>query len=445
MAPTGIDQIEIKVGTYRAHLDIPAAELAAKLVKDHQYQATTKRGARDRNARVPFAGAKPAETVGDAWLTRARHVVTAWKGGLFRGATLATRDLTGKWSPISLASVCVMFDVAAPKTGRAPVVGHVKAPKSWVPGVGVVDAPRPVAETPAPAPTAIPAEGIDVEDWAAWPSDGSPIIVKGGRIYAAPVASATAAKPAPAPAPEAPRVASAPEAAPAPKAPKRTRAAKPAAAPAPEAKPEAPAPATGIDPNPLSIFTLGFEDLTIARVGEIVCERKIDLVVDIRSKSKTIPVADLRTLFGKMYVTKSQLRGGLIAILPALKAQGTARVLFVREEEAPGDHYGTMEMGRLAMVAGLPMIHIFRSEEVTHAALQKAIDDDNATGGDHYYDCEIEIDAATEAATDNAKIRDRIAKLDRLARDKAATPAEAASARAEADRLAAKFGIKVAA
>ena len=317
MAPTGIDRIELTLGTYRAFLIV-------------------------------------SETMD---MRRAKHVVTAWKGGLFRGAKLATRaEGSRDWAPISLASVCAMFDVVVPKTGRAPKAAS--AP--------VVDAP-PVVEAPA------------------------------------------------APAPEA----------------------------APEASPEAPAAPAATVAQRLTMFTLGFDGgLTVERVAEIVAERSIDLIVDIRSKTNTntsFGVANLRKLWGDRYTTKSQLKGGIAAILPRLQDQGSARVLLLRKEEAPGDHWGTLEIARHAIAAQIPCIHLFQNEEVEAIELQRAIDLDIQQGGDHYYNCDVEIDEMKDA---REKARAKIAKLEKLAKGNP-NANEGKSAADEAARLRAKFGIKV--
>jgi hypothetical protein len=355
MTPTGIDQIEIKAGTYRAHLDVPAADVAAKLVKDHQYQATTTNGRRDRDAHVPFIGAKPNETVGDVWSVRAARVIRGWKNSrLFKGATFATRDaVTKAWKPTTLASLCAMFDVEAPK-GAAPVTA-TEAPAAPV-------ETAPVAEAPAPTPVV--------------------------ETPAAPAADVV---------------------------------------------------------QRLTLFTLGFDGgLPLDRVVEIVKDRAIDLVVDIRSKANTsteFEIRKLRALWGDRYTTKAQLKGGIAAILPRLQDQGSARVLLLRKEEAPGDHWGTLEIARLAIAAKIPCLHLFQNEEVTAEELQRAIDLDIQQGGDHYYACDVEIDDMADA---RAKARKRIEKLDRLAKGNP-NANEGKSAAAEASRLRAQFGIREAA
>lgn len=360
MAPTGIDRIELTLGTYRAFLIVSEA----------------------------------------MDMGRAKRVVTAWKASLFKGATLATRDATSRdWAPISLASVCAMFE--EPKAERAR----------------------------KPLKSALLADGTLREN-------ATPAQIK--------AAMAAMVGEAPAPVAEAP-------AAPAPKAAKKTRA-KVASAPVVDAPPvvEAPAPAPLVAPaapapQPLVLFTVGFEGgISPTRMAEIVTERSIDLVVDIRSKansSTAYEIRKLRALWGDRYTTKSQLKGGIAAILPRLKVQGSARVLLLRKEEAPGDHWASLELGRLAIAAKIPCIHLFQNEEVEAIELQRAIDLDIQRGGDHYYACDVETDDLADARD---KARTRIAKLDKLAKGNANTN-ESKSAAAEATRLRAQFGIREAA
>ncbi len=169
----------------------------------------------------------------------------------------------------------------------------------------------------------------------------------------------------------------------------------------------------------LTLFTLGFDEGPFpAHVDEIVAERSIDLIVDIRSKTNTntaFEISKLRALWGDRYTTKGQLKGGIAAILPRLQDQGSARVLLLRKEECPWRPLGhRWRLGRLAIAAKLPMHPPFPgNEEVEAIELQRAIDLDIQQGGDHYYSCDVEIDEMKDA---REKARARIAKLDKLAK-----------------------------
>lgn len=330
------------------------------------------------------------------------HVVRAWRTRLFKGATFAT-IVDGHRASTDLETLALLYLPPAKEKAL----------------------PRPPVDVKGPIEVPEGASPKDIRD-----------AFRRARFDGAPIHTLRKAPPVRAskrPANDAAPASEAPQSAP---------------PPAPEAPQAAPARA-------VEIYTLGYDGgLSPAAVDKIVTSRAIDLVVDMRSKpnSHTFSVAALRALWGAKYTSVRDLKGAFgravkedsastfLDALAGAAAKGNPRVLLLRKEEAPGDSWSAMQTNRLIVLAGLTCTHLYQHEEVTAAELQKAIDLDVTVGGDHYYECTVEID---ERADERAKILDKIAKLDRLAaRNPNAN--EAASARAAADALRAEWGIPAA-
>ena len=106
---TPIDFIECRLGTYVAKLALSCpgqgAPTSEKVWTGGRFEQVDRRKETSRGYDARLR----------EWTRKARSVVTAWKGPLFRGAEFRLVYTDRRSDPINLTSVCAMFDVTAPK------------------------------------------------------------------------------------------------------------------------------------------------------------------------------------------------------------------------------------------------------------------------------------------------------------------------------------------
>lgn len=270
---------------------------------------------------------------------KARRVVTAWKGPLFRGAFFTFISPSGERFPMSLTNVCMMFDVATPTSKAVKAEGTFAIVAS--PPV-LVEAPKVAAEAPKPAKVAKPKKTLT-------------IIIQGPTEATIPATAATTVAPAEAP------------------------------------KATPPAPTFAAPSLTTSVYTIGLQ--SPRGLSDLVAAVKNFQIRTILDTRRTVKDPQHWEKLGDTYRHVGDKKEAILFAICEANRKGACVLL--RGAEAPGESLLHLEIAQKVKVA-----HIFRDELIDGAELQLAIDADaEVPAVDHEYECQLlEAPARAEVA-----------------------------------------------
>jgi ATP-dependent DNA helicase RecQ len=126
----------------------------------------------------------------------------------------------------------------------------------------------------------------------------------------------------------------------------------------------------------LTIFTVGYQGLSIEDLGAIMERKGIDRIIDVRSKpfsrKSGFSRKALADAFGPRYLWKGDVLGGLGVIQDDAVdwlARQDGVLLLMCMETAPRDCHRYYELGVRLLARGVDCVHLFGSRELTTTEL----------------------------------------------------------------------------